>query len=163
MNGHIHACPKCYRRVPCDYPGCDYVEADLTLDDGTLCGPHVICDDCGTPPAPQGTAPAAKRIYGAALTAKRARPGGGQVAAVAHCIRHVSEDAAEALVVGGLTFFLGRTLVRRLLLLLSLAALLAAMGCGGGSAEVQTQLVGAYRVYTANGPVDVLVTRRGAQ
>ncbi len=97
MNGHIHACPKCYRRVPCDYPGCDYVEADLTLDDGTLCGPHVICDDCGTPPAPQGTAPAAKRIYGAALTAKRARPGGGQVAAVAHCIRHVSEDAAEAL------------------------------------------------------------------
>lgn len=36
---------------------------------------------------------------------------------------------AVALVVGGLTFFLGRSLVRKFLLLLSLAALLAAAGC----------------------------------
>lgn len=46
MNGHVHACPKCYRRIPCTYPGCDHTEPDLTLDDGTLCGPHQVCDGC---------------------------------------------------------------------------------------------------------------------
>ena len=41
---HVHSCPECYEHVPCEMR-CS-VSLDLTLDDGTLCGGFVVCDEC---------------------------------------------------------------------------------------------------------------------
>ena len=46
--GHVHSCPECYEHVPCEMR-CS-VSLDLTLDDGTLCGGYVVCDECATEP-----------------------------------------------------------------------------------------------------------------
>lgn len=42
--GHVHGCPECYERVPCDMD-CT-CEPDLTLDDGTPRGGYVVCNEC---------------------------------------------------------------------------------------------------------------------
>lgn len=66
VSGHVHPCPECYKKVPCPYAeqvgryvvtpightaflvevdGCT-TEPDMTLDDGTLSGSHVVCGEC---------------------------------------------------------------------------------------------------------------------
>lgn len=50
-----------------------------------------------------------------------------------------------------------RPLLHAVALLLCLASL---AGCGAGSAEPSYQIQGAVRMFTSNGPVDVIVVRR---
>lgn len=63
---HVHACPTCYRFVPCDEP-CD-TEPDLRLDDGTECGAHVECERCEARQRP------AAKVWPAVGVSRGARP-----------------------------------------------------------------------------------------
>lgn len=41
--GHVHPCPNCYRRMPCEMT-CS-IEPDLSYG-GKLSGAHATCDEC---------------------------------------------------------------------------------------------------------------------
>lgn len=52
---HVHCCPSCFASPPCPYDDCS-IEPTLTLDDGTRCGAHELCDDCAAGLLPYDTA-----------------------------------------------------------------------------------------------------------
>jgi len=52
---HVHSCPVCYEHVPCEMTCA--VEPDATLDDGTLRGAFVECDQCVASTGSEGRTP----------------------------------------------------------------------------------------------------------